>query len=267
MKNYRKPHTYKKKRPVYRNRFFRLGILVFILMISTFYFLFFFRLFQIDKIIISGESKVSADSLRSSIENELSKKILFFETKSIFSVDLNEMKKDILNEFPQVAEIEIHRALPDSLEVLVIERFGVANFCVAEKCFLLDNEGIVFEETSLEYSTSSLLIIDEQNLITPAFGEKVMEKERLSRILETESQLKSESLKIQIKEFLILPEDKLSVMADGNWEIYFNLAGDIPWQITKLRAVLEEKIPPEKRKDLEYIELRFGNFAPFKYKD
>jgi len=30
---------------------------------------------------------------------------------------------------------------------------------------------------------------------------------------------------------------------------------------------LEEKIPPESRKDLEYIELRFGNLAPFKYKD
>jgi len=56
----------------------------------------------------------------------------------------------------------------------------------------------------------------------------------------------------------------------GGWEIYFNLQKDqkdIDWQLVKLRAVLEEKIPSENRKDLEYIELRFGNFAPYKYKD
>jgi len=34
-----------------------------------------------------------------------------------------------------------------------------------------------------------------------------------------------------------------------------------------LRAVLEEEILPEKRKNLEYIELRFGNLAPYKYKE
>ena len=65
---------------------------------------------------------------------------------------------------------------------------------------------------------------------------------------------------------MIVSDEKLTGLTTEDWEVYFNLQKDIEWQLTKLRAVLEEKIPPEKRKDLEYIELRFGNFAPFKYK-
>ncbi|GAI35895.1 unnamed protein product, partial [marine sediment metagenome] len=97
-------------------------------------------------------------------------------------------------------------------------------------------------------------------------GEKVIEKETLSQILELSSKLKS-NLEPTINKFIISSEDKLVVVMVEDWEIYFNLQKDIEWQITKLKAVLDEKIPSEKRKDLEYIELRFGNLAPFKYKD
>ena len=41
----------------------------------------------------------------------------------------------------------------------------------------------------------------------------------------------------------------------------------VEWQLTKLEVNLKEEIPPESRKNLEYIELRFGNFAPYKYKE
>jgi len=71
---------------------------------------------------------------------------------------------------------------------------------------------------------------------------------------------------ISVKEFIISSEGKFTALAEDGWEIYFDLAGDVQWQLTKLRAVLSEKIPLEKREDLGYIELRFGNFAPFKYK-
>jgi len=37
--------------------------------------------------------------------------------------------------------------------------------------------------------------------------------------------------------------------------------------LTKLKLLLDEKIPIRKRGDLEWIELRFGNFANPKYKD
>ena len=87
----------------------------------------------------------------------------------------------------------------------------------------------------------------------------------LSKILTIRDKIKSD-FKILLEEF-ILDEEKLTVLVEDNWEIYFDLEGDVDWQLTKLNAVLEEKIPKDRRGDLEYIELRFGNFAPYKYKD
>ena len=75
----------------------------------------------------------------------------------------------------------------------------------------------------------------------------------------------AEELKIKTKEFIIFSEH-LNVKTSEDWEVYLNPQEDINWQLTKLGAVLEEEIPLEKRKDLEYIELRFGNFAPYKYR-
>ncbi len=277
---YRKPHRFKRKRPIYRNRFFGLGILILIFLFSIFYFLFFSPVFQVKKIVISGEQKIKKEELISLAENKIKNEILFFETKSIFLVNLDEIKKEIFNNFPKIARAEIKRGFPDSLNIVVGERSGAANWCCEERCFLLDNEGIIFEEilpeVNSESSTSSALIpsggeglikiVDKQNTKPLTLGERVIEKESLAKILEISPKLKLD-LKLPIKEFVISSEEKLEVLTANNWEIYFNLQGDVNWQLTKLKAVLETKIPLEKRGDLEYIELRFGNFAPFRYKD
>ncbi len=258
---YRKPYRIKKKKSILKNQFFWLIILVSIIFGSIFYFLFFSEVFQVEKIIVTGEKKVSNEALKLLIEEKLENKILFFKTKSIFLVNLNETRKDILNQFPQIAEVEIHRGFPDALNIVVVERLGIATWCVVDKCFLTDENGIVFEEGEGENLSR---INDSRKTTLPTLGEKIIEKENLSKILEINSKLSD--FKIPIKEFMIVSDEKLTGLTTEDWEVYFNLQKDIEWQLTKLRAVLEEKIPPEKRKDLEYIELRFGNFAPFKYK-
>jgi hypothetical protein len=250
---YRKPHRFKKKKPIFRNRFFWLGVLIFIFITSLFYFLFFSETFQVEKIIITGEKKIPKEAITT-----------FIPKKNIFLTDLGKIKEDILNNFPQIAEVEIKRGFPDVLNILVVERLEVANWCQVDRCFLLDKEGVIFEETLPE--TDLIKIINRQSINSFSLGERVIEKKQLSQILDIDDKLKSE-LEIPIREFIISAEDKLITVTTEGWEIYFNFQKDMEWQLTKLRAVLEEKIPPEKRKNLEYIDLRFGNFAPYKYKD
>lgn len=262
-KTYRKPHQFKRKKPFFRSGFFWLGLLIIIILSSVFYFLFFYTTFQVGKINISGENKVSKDNILSIIENKLEQKIIFFKTKSIFLINLKEIKKEILDEIPQIDGIEIKRQFPDALNAVVTERMGVVLWCQNEKCFLADKEGIIFEEK--ENDDSLIKITGGEKTNTPLFGEEVIAKEDLEKILKIASKLKSD-FKIPIKDFLISSESTLTLITEEGWEIYFTLKNDIDWQITKLGAVLEEKIPAEKRRDLEYIELRFGNFAPFKFK-
>jgi len=264
-RTFKKPYRVKRKKSIFRNRFLWPGILIFIFITSSLYFLFFSEIFQVEKIIVTGEKKVSKIDLKLLVEEKLEKETFFLKTRSIFLVNLNEIKENILNSFPQIAEIEIGRGFPDALNIVVVERFGLTVWCQGGQCFLLDNEGVIFEEifdTDPEaFQIKNLAQVPELKL-----GDKVIEKEKLNQILDIESKLRN-NLKIPVTAVAIVSEGRLNVETSEGWEIYFNPQGDIEWQLTKLKAVLEEEILPENRKNLEYIELRFGNFANPKYRD
>ena len=272
MKKFRKPHRIKKKKSILANRFFWLGILILVIANLFFYFLLLSNYFQVKEIIITGENsnpsttsspKVSVKDLKLLVEKNIEQKIWFFRTKSIFLVNLSEIRADLLKNFPQVAEIELQRDFPDALDVIIIERLAVAKWC-QERCFLIDNEGIIFEEIS--QNSNQYLKIESQNQIPDlSLGKKILEPELLNSILEIESKLK-ESLKIPLEEISVVSEERFDAKTSEGWQIYFNSKEDLDWQLTKLKAVLEEEIPQERRKDLEYIDVRFGNFAPYKYR-
>jgi len=261
MKTYRKPHRVRKKKSIVKNRFFWLTLLILLFLGTFLYFLFFSPFFQIKEILISGNEEISAEKVKNIVEKNLEKKILFLSTKNIFLVNLNHIKKEILDSFPPIAETEILKVFPDTLNVIIEERLAIANLCQENNCFLLDGEGIIFEKN---FKENLIKIADEQTVDRiPTLGEKIIEKDYLDKIFKVQKNI-SEDLKIEIKEFIVFGE-KLNVRTIENWEIYFDPKGDLSWQLTKLNLVLKEKIPLEKRKDLEYIELRFGDFATFRY--
>jgi hypothetical protein len=272
VKSYRKPYRVKRKKSIFLNRLLWLGALFFFIISAIFYFLFFLEVFQVEKIIVTGEKKVAKEDLGLLVGEKLERKILFFKTKSIFAVDTQNIKKDILNSFPNISEVEISRGFPDALNIVVVERLGLTIWCQEEQCFLLDGEGVIFDPVrndipdGVEEIPQRVRIIDRQNINSLKLGDKVIEKEKLNQILDIESKLR-DNLKIPLTALEIISEERLNIETFEGWKIYFNSEGDIGWQLTKLRAVLEEEILPENRKNLEYIDLRFGNLAPYRYKD
>ena len=273
MKKYRKPYRVKKKKSIFRNRFFWLGILILIVFIGLFYFLVFSSFFQIKEIKISGNSafaealadrqKISVENIQEVIEKEIEQRVLFLPSKSIFLADFPKIKAKISEIFPQIAQINCKREFPDTLTVTIEERKPTAVFNQEDLYFFLDKEGIIFENTLAGGQLIKIKkAIKDKEL---KLGDRVLEKELISAILEIESKLEND-LKIPIEEVLVVSDERINIKTSDGWEIYLNPKGDIEWQLTKLRVDLEEEIPQERRKDLEYIELRFGNFAPYKYR-
>lgn len=282
---YKKPYRARKKRSIFKNRFFWLGILISVSTVAVFYFLFISSYFQIEKIIISGNQKVLKEDIQAIVEKELEQKIFFLSKKNIFLVSLNKIKKAILEDFPQIAKAEIRRGLFNVLDIYVTERFAKALWCqdynpfttssdqaffekgarlVSGQCFLIDSQGVIFKKET-EFEENLVKIIDKQNAGVVILGERVVEKDYLEKIFKIQKKLAEDHLKIIANEFIIFAE-RLNLKTFEGWEIYFDPKRDIGWQLTKLSLVLKEKIPLEKRKDLEYIDLRFGNFASYKYK-
>jgi len=259
---FRKPYRVKRKKSIFKNRFFWLSILGLIIFGALFYFFIFSSFFQVEKIIVSGNEKISEEEISSLIKKNVEKKILFFSTKSIFLTNLKKIRENLLDNFPQIAEIEMARGFPNVLSARITERTEIAVFCQVENCFLLDTNGVIFEEAQVE--DDLIKIINEQKINGAVLGEKVIEKDYLEKVFKIQKYI-SEEFEFEVKEFFVFKE-RLNAKTNEDWEIYFDPKGDLNWQLTKLRLVLEEKIPSEKRRDLEYIELRFGDFASFRYR-
>jgi len=266
--NYRRSNRTKKKKSKLKKvlllffLFFSCGLLV--------YFLFFSNFFSFKKIIISGNDKVSREDLLMIIQKETQAKKFQIINNNVLLFDPKSIEDDVLSSISLVSDIKITRTLPDTIEVLVSERIGRIVLCgffeeeVLGKCFLVDEKGILFEEFSGE---SSLLPRIRNRALNKELilGKKVVEQQLLAIILNFYIEL--ENLDVQLEEFLIVADNRINVITKDGWEIYFNPKESTDWQLTKLKAVLDERISLEERKELEYIELRFGNTAPFKKQD
>jgi cell division septal protein FtsQ len=172
----------------------------------------------------------------------------------------NEIRQDLLERFPQVKEVEIKKGYPDTLNLAITERKEIGIFCQENKCFLLDHEGVIFEPASAE---SLLLRFQNQTLSgETALGSKVINKDILNSISEIVSKL-SQNLKVALNEVSIMSEEEIDIKTSEGWKIYFNPKRDLNWQLTELTAVLENRIPPDKRKNLKYIDLRFDKVYIF----
>lgn len=234
-KFYRKPYRIKKKKSILRNRLFWAGILFVVAVAAILYFLFFSNTFQIKRITVIGQEKVSKDSIKS-----------FVQLKNIFFIDTQKIREDILNNFPQIAAAQIDKRLPDILNIVIEERAGIAAWCNEIDCFVIDKEGVAFEKA------------DGQSDFIKIFGDRQMlNSESISQILKIQSKLK-EILLISVSQADIVSHERINFKTTENWEIYFNLKGDLDWQITELNLVLAKQITPQARKNLEYIDLRFS---------
>ncbi len=275
MVRYRKPNSVKRKISIIKSKFFWVGIFGLISVSLVSYYLFFSETFQIENVIVLGNQKIAKEDILKIIQDEFARNNILSLNQNIFLANIGAMERNIFEKFPQIEEIKSSKDFPDTLSFNITERVQIAWFCKVldslndeerqesiEKCFLLDEGGVIFEEVSA--SELKLVKIKSPNSkIQLELGQKMIEPELLSKALEILLGIKE--LGVPVEEISVISEERINVKTSQGWEIYFNPKKDLEWQLRKLGADLDEFIPLEKRKDLEYIELRFGNLAPFKY--
>ncbi len=261
-----KPYRVRRKKSPLRflkNRFFWFSILILGFIGGVFYFVFFYQKIQIREIKVYGNQLVSPQDIQKLTEEKIIHKILFFNSKSIILVNESGIEKEISKNFPQIAKINLKRNFPTTLILEVEERKSIGVWCASQtqKCFNLDEMGIIFSENP--ESSDVLKIIDPERKDNINLGEKVINEGLLNSIAKIEAGLKENS--IRGKEFVLSGENRLNIKTDENWQIYFNLKGDLNWQLEELNQVLQKEIPSAKRRNLEYIDLRFSKVY-YKYR-
>lgn len=264
---YRKSYRTKKKRfvwAIFKNKFFWFGFFILAVIGGLGYLFIFSSVFQIKDIQVSGAEKSPAQEI---------KDIVSAKSGNIFLTDFEAISKNLREKYFQIANINFKKNLPDRISVQIEERKPIALFCQpvfepfllflnknqAEECYSIDKQGVIFEKASGQLG--NLLVLNTKSFISKFnLGREIISNDYLSKVLEINSQLEKN---IKIKEASLVSEDRLNIKTSEGWEIYFNPKKDLDWQIEEMKILLEQKIPPENRENLKYVDLRFEKIYIF----
>lgn len=248
-----------RQKKIYQKKQFLLGVFSFIILLTLFALIFLSPFFKIKKIEVKAK------------EEKFQKEIEVFAQRYLgqnFFLLSSQISKTILEKFPIISQCMIKKIFPDKLIIKIKKREPLALFCQIENeetetCFFLDKEGIVFKKALANQNNSLLKIKKTVKSSSAYLGEKVLQEEKLSRFLEIEKFFQN-NLKISLESLHLENEEKMTAKTEQGWEVYFHLQKDLKKQLRNLNLLLERKIPFKKRKDLEYIDLRFGNRVYYK---
>jgi len=221
------------------------------LILGLIYLFIFSEVFEIREIEVLSPNEYLKTRIEEIIAPELN--------KNIFLLKSAEIKTQILDQFPEILELDFQKKIPHALVIQVKEKKEIATLCYEDyqKCLFIDENGLMFKQVEKELIGDDGLIIllrePNENL---NLRESFSLNNKIEDFLEIEGILEN-NLKIEIKNFIIISQKRLNIKTEEGWDIYFNLEKDIKLQITKLRVLLEKEIPMADRKNLEYIDLRF----------
>ena len=209
---------------------------------------------EVKEIKVNGAQKISQSDCVKKIEDEVNKKIALFNSKSILLFNLEQTKKELLAQFPQIQNIKIERQFPSKIFASVEERRGVAIFNAQNgKNYLLDSDGVIFEEAG---QNSDLLQINSSSEPPANIGAQLVARDLLAAILEIRGDIQN-SNGIFIKSAQIANAQRVNLQTNAGWYIYFNPLKDADEQLSKLKAVLNDESFKQKADNLEYIDIRF----------
>ncbi|MCD6550392.1 cell division protein FtsQ/DivIB [bacterium] len=255
---FKKQWKQKRKNWITKNKFFWIFVLFLVTSLIIFYLVCFNCFFQIKtkKIQVKGNQKVKTEDIKNLVDLCLPKKIIFWDSRSVFLVNLENLNEEILNYFPQIGEVFIQRQFPDKLIISVRERKPIGVVKQDNNYFFIDKEGVVFEKVNNQKNQWPEIVLPEVDKDLK-IGRTIIEKNLISRIAEIEEELRKKE--ISLRSIKIVSSKRANVLTQEGWEVYFNLDDNISKQVFNLDLLLREKISPRERENLEYIDLRFGN--------
>lgn len=240
------------------NKITFLLIVVLILLAGGFYLIILSPYFQLTKIEVIGTERVNNSEVLELVKQEAATEILYFKTSNFFTVNTSKIEGAIRQKFILVSDIRVAKKFPKSIKIIIQEKKSVITLCKEESCFNFDNNGIPFEASDkppFVIKISSSIDLNKNVLSDSDFRAIIDLKNRLQNFSD-----------ISIKEIIFKNQEGIiEVYENGGWKILFRTDNNINRQIENLKLVLDQKIPIEKRKNLEYIDLRFGDNIYFKY--
>ena len=174
--------------------------------------------------------------------------------KNIFTIDLEQVKTIIKNDFPQLRKVEVTRRFPNALEVDIVSRDPVA-YIASVGGVVLDREGVVL---SVGKVPSGLIKIKGISffLTRPSTGEKVDNKTLATALVLLEGLKRKVRLRKGDLEYIDISDKNNIVLNIRGAQVKMGIK-DFSRKIDDLQEIMQD--PQINMGDIKYIDLRFDS--------
>ena len=250
---------------------FRLLLIGFV--VVSIYILFFSNYLKITNIDIAGTKELSSEDIRQKLGDFLGKKTLkIIPNNNFLFVSEKRIGSLLENDFKKIRSAYVAKKFPDSLSVTIEERQAMLVWCAGEKCFLIDENGVAYNEAdfnSPEILQNHLVRINDQNQREIALKEKIIEHEYERYALSIKENLKNIGQEI-VEENYATPSnmaEEIRVPMQKGFQIYFSSQYSLEKAVRALDIVLKKEIPENEWEKLEYVDLRSEGKVFYKFKN
>jgi cell division protein FtsQ len=203
-------------------------------------------LFQVTRIDVRGNSRLSAGKVAGLLEG--------LKGRNILSVDLGEWRQRLVKS-SWVENAAVHRLLPSTIEVVILERqpFGIGR--IGDDLYLVDPHGVLIDEYGPTYADIDLPII--RGLVDPGRTDGLaIDADRVGLAARLLSSLSRRDIADRISEVDVTEPRDATVILEGDTAVIKLGHEDFLERLQsyqELSAALRERIP-----DIDYVDLRFG---------
>lgn len=279
-----RPGNFKQKKK-FNFKFLLIIIIILAAAVGIGYLIFSPSFLKIKEVSVQGAERAPKEEIERAVRESLNKKFLFWNFEANFLTLSSGKLAGILREtFPQIDFIKISRKSFHSLAIKISERKEVGIWCGARKienteefameqsspaqnetmdgCFYIDKKGIIFSH-SPELSGSLFLVIKDFSPREFQMGERTADEKLMDNLIKLRNKITS-NMEFRVYEFKIYSPSDLKMSTSEGWEAYFDPSADLEKQYDNLELILKDKISPEERKNLKYIDLRTEGRAYYK---
>jgi len=250
----------RKKRISRRAVFAVLGLVLAGVVVGGVVYLLRYPAWQITEISLSGFERVAPADIETKIQEDLrGSRALVLPRSSYFLFDSAASEEKILKDFPRLESIQIRKEFPSKISVVAKEREFWAIYCAGEsgRCGYSDRTGFVYEEAPV--STGSLILTVFRDTGAVEIPSQSLERALVEKFILFGELLKNETDE-EVESFILSGglDDEFRARVREGFLLYVKRDDDFV-RVTKTLKIFLEKEIGEKKRSLEYVDLRFGN--------
>ncbi len=240
---------------------------------ATIYVFVFSPFTRVENCVLGGTNELSYNDVLEKVKNSLEGNFLGFIPKNnFFLVSEKRINRELTAEFKKIKSVEVTKVFSQSIIVNITERKSLIVWCSGGPCYIIDEQGYAYTGTDLdspEVVQNNLIKITDTSARPVILGEKVLSEEYIRYLINLREEIEKTPI-VEITSEWMTPSavaEEMEIFTQEGWRMVFSAKITPEKAIRTLKTFLEEEIDEEKRKKLDYVDLRVENKVYYKLKN